>query len=99
MEDVVIFCGHLVHLTVFCYIFWTFGIVRGILEYFFPFWYFVPRKIWQPCTHEDRVMGETARVRENELLEKFSEALREISSKEEIFGEYLSCTYVSKCNC
>jgi hypothetical protein len=38
--------GHLVHYTVFYYILWTFGAVRGI---FFPFWYFVPREIWQPC--------------------------------------------------
>jgi hypothetical protein len=30
-------------------ILWTFGIVCGKLEYLFPFWYFVPRKIWQPC--------------------------------------------------
>jgi hypothetical protein len=28
----------------------TFGIVRGNLVYFPPFWYFVPRKIWQPCS-------------------------------------------------
>jgi hypothetical protein len=34
--------------TAFCYILWTFGIVRGNLVYYFPFWYFVPRKIWQP---------------------------------------------------
>jgi hypothetical protein len=33
---------------VFCYVLWTFGVVRGNLVYFFPFWYFVPRKIWQP---------------------------------------------------
>jgi hypothetical protein len=32
----VIFYGHLVY------------VVRGNLEYFSPFWYFVPRKIWQP---------------------------------------------------
>jgi hypothetical protein len=38
----------LVRFTVFCYILWTFGIVCGNLVYFFPFWYFVPRKIWQP---------------------------------------------------
>jgi hypothetical protein len=45
------------------YILWTLGpfyglllyfcdiwyIVRGNLVYIFPFWYFVPRKIWQPC--------------------------------------------------
>jgi hypothetical protein len=39
----------LVHFTVICYILWTSGKVRGNLVYFFPFWYFVPRKIWQPC--------------------------------------------------
>jgi hypothetical protein len=49
MEDVGIFYGHLVHFAVFCYILWTFGIVRGNLVNLFPFWYFVPRKIWQPC--------------------------------------------------
>jgi hypothetical protein len=48
MEDVGIFYGDFVHFTVFCYILWTFGIVRGNLVYFSPFWYFVPRKIWQP---------------------------------------------------
>jgi hypothetical protein len=47
MEDDGIFCGHSVHMTVFCYILCTFGIVRGNLVYFFPLWYFVPRKIWQ----------------------------------------------------
>jgi hypothetical protein len=31
------------------YILWTFGVVRGNLVYFFLFWYFAPRKIWQPC--------------------------------------------------
>jgi hypothetical protein len=31
-----------------CYMLWTFGIVRGNLVYCFPFWYFAPRKIWQP---------------------------------------------------
>jgi hypothetical protein len=37
MEDVGIFYGHLVHIMVFCYIFWTFGIVRGNLVYFSRF--------------------------------------------------------------
>jgi hypothetical protein len=49
MADVGIFYGHLVHFTVFCYILWTFGIVHVDLGIFFPFWYFVPSKIWQPC--------------------------------------------------
>jgi hypothetical protein len=45
MKDVGIFYGHLVHITVFCCILWTFCIVRGNLVLFYPFWYFVPRKI------------------------------------------------------
>jgi hypothetical protein len=52
MEDFRIFNGHLVHFTVFCYILRTVGIVRGNLVIFFPFWYFVPRKIWQPWKGE-----------------------------------------------
>jgi hypothetical protein len=55
MEDAGIFYRHLVHFTVFCYISWTFGIVHGNLVYFSPFWYFVPRKIWQPRSL-DRVL-------------------------------------------
>jgi hypothetical protein len=50
MEDDGIFYGHLVHVTFFCYILWTFGIVLSNLVYFFLFWYFVPRKICQPCS-------------------------------------------------
>jgi hypothetical protein len=50
MEEVGIFYGPLVNFNLFCYILWTFGIVCGNLVYFFPFWYFVPRKIWQPCS-------------------------------------------------
>jgi hypothetical protein len=37
IEDVGIFYGHLVHFKVFCYILWTFGIVRGSLAYFSRF--------------------------------------------------------------
>jgi hypothetical protein len=37
MEDDGIFYGHLVHFTVFCYILWTFGIVRCNLVYFSRF--------------------------------------------------------------
>jgi hypothetical protein len=36
LRSFVILYGHLV-------------IVCGNLVYFFPFWYFVARKIWQPC--------------------------------------------------
>jgi hypothetical protein len=37
MEDGGIFYGHLVYFTVFCYILWTIGIVRGNLVYFSRF--------------------------------------------------------------
>jgi hypothetical protein len=48
MEDAGMFYGHLVHFTVFCYILWTFGIVRCNLVYFFRFGNLRQRKIWQP---------------------------------------------------
>jgi hypothetical protein len=38
LRSLVVFYGHLVYIGSW----WLFGI-------FFPFWYFVPRKIWQPC--------------------------------------------------
>jgi hypothetical protein len=48
IEDVGLFYGHLVYIVailvsfmVILYILWPFG-------NFFPFWHFVPRKIWQP---------------------------------------------------
>jgi hypothetical protein len=51
MEDVGIFYGHLVHFTVFCNRYFM-DIWYGLCAFgiFFPFWYFVPRKIWQPCS-------------------------------------------------
>jgi hypothetical protein len=35
----------------FCYILWTFGLVRGILVYFSPFWYFAPKKSGNPASN------------------------------------------------
>jgi hypothetical protein len=49
MEDVGIFCGHFVHFTVFCYILWTSGIVRGILVIFFPFCILYKEKSGNPA--------------------------------------------------
>jgi hypothetical protein len=34
----------------------TYGIVRGNLVYFLPFWYFVPWKIWQPSSAYKKVI-------------------------------------------
>jgi hypothetical protein len=44
VEDVGIFYGHSVHFRVFCYILWTFGIVRGIFGIFFPVLVFCTKK-------------------------------------------------------
>jgi hypothetical protein len=49
MEDVCTFYGRLVYLSYDHLVFlWPFGILYGDLVYISPFWYFVPRKIWQP---------------------------------------------------
>jgi hypothetical protein len=57
MEDVGIFYGHLVHFTVFCYIFRTFGIVCSNLVYFFPFWYFALKKSGNPALKYEKRTG------------------------------------------
>jgi hypothetical protein len=48
MEDVDIFYVHLVYFTVILYVLWPYGIFSGYFAHFFPFWYVVERKIWQP---------------------------------------------------
>jgi hypothetical protein len=48
MESVAVFNVHLVYFTAIGNILWTFSIFCGHLVYFPPFWYVVPRKIWQP---------------------------------------------------
>jgi hypothetical protein len=50
MEDDGIFYVHLVHFTVFCYILWIFGIVRGILVYFPRFGILNREKSGNPAT-------------------------------------------------
>jgi hypothetical protein len=52
MEDVGIFYGQLVHFTVFCYILWTFGIVRGNLVYFLRFGMLYKEKSGNPGFQE-----------------------------------------------
>jgi hypothetical protein len=48
MENAGTFYVHLVHFMSILNILWPFGIFCGHLVYFPPFWYIVPRKIWQP---------------------------------------------------
>jgi hypothetical protein len=50
MEGVGILHVHLVYFKAVWYILWQYGIFYSYLVYIFsPFWYVVPRKIWQPC--------------------------------------------------
>jgi hypothetical protein len=48
MENLGIFYNHLVYFTAIINILCTFGIFCVHLVNFTPFWYFAPRKIWQP---------------------------------------------------
>jgi hypothetical protein len=48
MENIGIFYDHLVYFRPIGNMLWPFGIFCDHVEYFSPFWYFVPRKIWQP---------------------------------------------------
>jgi hypothetical protein len=54
MENVGTFYGNLVYFKAIGNILWPFSIVCDHLVYFPPFWYVVPRKIWQPCSKRCR---------------------------------------------
>jgi hypothetical protein len=49
MEDVGIFYGYFDYFPAISYISCSYGIFCGHLVHISPFWYFVSRKIWQPC--------------------------------------------------
>jgi hypothetical protein len=57
MEYLGTFYGHLVYFKAIANISWPFGIFCGHLVYFSPFWYFVLRKIWQPCSEREDVLN------------------------------------------
>jgi hypothetical protein len=48
MDNVDMFYDPLEHFTAIGYILYPFGIYCCHLVYFLPFWYIVPRKVWQP---------------------------------------------------
>jgi hypothetical protein len=48
IKDVGKLYGHLVYFTAISYILWPLEIFFGRFGIFSPFWYIVPRKIWQP---------------------------------------------------
>jgi hypothetical protein len=48
MENLGIFYDHMVYFTAIGNSLWPFGIFCSHLVHFPPFWYFEPRKIWQP---------------------------------------------------
>jgi hypothetical protein len=47
------------HLMIYCM---NFGIICGNLGYFPPFWYTVPRKIWQPCCRDQGLTFPTSNL-------------------------------------
>jgi hypothetical protein len=49
LDNVDIFYGHLEYFEDIWDILWPFGSFCVYLVHFAPFWYFGPRKIWQPC--------------------------------------------------
>jgi hypothetical protein len=50
MENGGTFYDHLVYFTIIWNVLWPFGtFYRHLVNFFFPFWYVVLRKIWQPC--------------------------------------------------
>jgi hypothetical protein len=63
IENLGILYVHLVYFMAIGNILWPFGIFCGHLVYFSPFWYVVPRKIWQPClemaAHIERFQAQT----------------------------------------
>jgi hypothetical protein len=56
---------------------WPFGIFYGYSIYFFPFWYVVQRKIWQPCAK-----GQCKR----KCFENFKNQLKNRTAR---FGDFL----------
>jgi hypothetical protein len=60
MEYVGIFYGHLVHFTVFSYIFWTFGIVCGKLVYFSHFGILYKEKSGNPVMQRELLVASSS---------------------------------------
>jgi hypothetical protein len=47
--NVGIFYVHFVNFPAIWHTLWPFGMFPPVLVHFYPFWYVVPRKIWQLC--------------------------------------------------
>jgi hypothetical protein len=62
MEDVGIFCGHLVNFTAIWYILWPFDIFSTGLVYFSPFRYFAPGKNLLALLYPDGKIQTSKRV-------------------------------------
>jgi hypothetical protein len=68
MEDVGIFYGHLVFFTVFCYILWAFGIVRGNFVYFPHFGILYQEKSGNPADGHFFVIPSSLKTTDKVLL-------------------------------
>jgi hypothetical protein len=63
MADVDIFYGPSDYFTAIWYILLPFGIFYGYLVYVSPFWYAVPRKIWQPWPEDVFSLSQLRQIR------------------------------------
>jgi hypothetical protein len=79
-------CGYLGYIMAIWDVLWLFGIYSG---YFFPFWYIVPRKIWQPRSGRIPLFSQSSSTKLSILLQKLF-LLREDQS---VFSHKV-CTYV-----
>jgi hypothetical protein len=57
MKDVGKLYVHSASFTAILHILWPFGMFCGHFGIFFPFWYVVQRKIWQPCLSAQGLRG------------------------------------------
>jgi hypothetical protein len=81
MEVVHIFYEHLVQFTVFCYILWTFGIVRGNLVYFSLFGILYQEKSGNPAVGEATFSRSVAKKTSDQPVDRAERGANYIGSK------------------
>jgi hypothetical protein len=75
MDEVGIFNGHLVYFTANLTTLWPCGTFCGNMIYFYPFWYVVPRKIWQPWSDDESLLQRTNKVRQTRKTDFSKESI------------------------
>jgi hypothetical protein len=75
------------------YILWQFAVFCGHLVYFFPFWYVVQRKIWQPCILCLREDWNQTELKQHCLLKKIVAVFGCHASPRKGKIRFLGCTF------